>query len=57
MAAGAYPHHPIHPDLERFMASRMGTHTIEIPASHVSLISHPQEVANLILQAAGQETH
>ncbi|WP_027796551.1 alpha/beta hydrolase [Paraburkholderia acidipaludis] len=45
----------INPDLERFMASRMKAHTIEIDSSHVSLISHPQEVANLILQAAGQQ--
>lgn len=44
----------INPDLERFMAKRMGAHTIELPASHVSLLSRPQEVANLILQAAGQ---
>ncbi len=43
----------INSDLERFMAKRMGAHTIEIPSSHVSLISHPKEVANLILQAAG----
>jgi pimeloyl-ACP methyl ester carboxylesterase len=43
----------INPDLERFMAKRMKAHTIEIPSSHVSLISHPQEVANLILEAAG----
>jgi pimeloyl-ACP methyl ester carboxylesterase len=43
----------INPDLERFMAKRMNAHTIEIPSSHVSLISHPQEVANLILEAAG----
>jgi pimeloyl-ACP methyl ester carboxylesterase len=43
----------INPDLERFMASRMKAHTIEIPSSHVSLLSHPQEVANLILEAAG----
>ncbi|MGF6767883.1 pimeloyl-ACP methyl ester carboxylesterase [Paraburkholderia sp. GAS199] len=45
----------INPDLERFMANRMKAHTIEIPSSHVSLISHPQEVANLILEAAGQQ--
>jgi pimeloyl-ACP methyl ester carboxylesterase len=42
----------INPDLERFMAKRMGAQTVEIPASHVSLLSRPQEVANLILQAA-----
>ncbi len=45
----------INPDLERFMATRMKAHTVEIDASHVSLISHPQEVANLILEAAGQQ--
>ena len=37
------------PALERFMAKRMGATTIEVRASHVSLISHPQE----ILKAAG----
>ena len=44
----------INPDLERFMAKRMGATTIELKSSHVSLISHPQEIADLILQAAGQ---
>jgi pimeloyl-ACP methyl ester carboxylesterase len=43
----------IDPDLERFMAKRMGATTIEVRASHVSLISHPQEIAELILKAAG----
>jgi len=43
----------INPDLERFMARRMGARTIEVKASHLSLISHPAEIANLILQAAG----
>jgi pimeloyl-ACP methyl ester carboxylesterase len=43
----------INPDLERFMAKRMGAKTIEIKASHLSLISHPQEIADLILEAAG----
>ena len=42
----------INPDLERFMAKRMGATTIEVRASHVSLLSHPQEIANLILKAA-----
>lgn len=45
----------INPDLERFMAKRMGATTVELPASHVSLLSHPQEVANLILKAAHAE--
>jgi pimeloyl-ACP methyl ester carboxylesterase len=44
----------INPDLERFMAKRMGAKTIEVKASHLSLISHPQEITNLILNAAGQ---
>lgn len=44
----------INPDLERFMAKRMGAKTIEIKSSHLSLISHPQEVTDLILEAAGQ---
>jgi len=42
----------INPDLERFMAKRMGATAIEVKASHLSLISHPQEIADLILQAA-----
>jgi pimeloyl-ACP methyl ester carboxylesterase len=43
----------INPDLERFMAKRMGADTIEVKASHLSLISHPQEIADLILKAVG----
>ena len=45
----------INPDLERFMARRMGARTIEVKASHVSLISQPDTIAKLILEAAGQE--
>jgi pimeloyl-ACP methyl ester carboxylesterase len=44
----------INPDLERFMAKRMGAKTIEIKSSHLSLISHPDEITHLILTAAGQ---
>jgi pimeloyl-ACP methyl ester carboxylesterase len=44
----------IDPGLERFMAKRMGAKTIELKASHLSLISHPDEIAGLILEAAGQ---
>jgi pimeloyl-ACP methyl ester carboxylesterase len=46
----------INPDLERFMAKRMGATTIEVKASHLSLISHPQEITDLILRAAGHRT-
>jgi pimeloyl-ACP methyl ester carboxylesterase len=42
----------INPDLERFMAKRMGATTIEVKSSHLSLISHPDEIARLILEAA-----
>ena len=44
----------INPDLERFMAKRMNAKTIEVKASHLSLISHPDEITRLILEAAGQ---
>jgi pimeloyl-ACP methyl ester carboxylesterase len=43
----------INPDLERFMAKRMGAKTIEVKASHLSMISHPQIIAQLIIEAAG----
>ena len=42
----------INPDLERYMAKRMGAKTIEVKASHLSLISQPDTIANLILDAA-----
>jgi pimeloyl-ACP methyl ester carboxylesterase len=44
----------INPDLERFMAKRMGARTIEVKASHLSLISQPDTIAKLILEAAGR---
>ena len=40
------------PDAERMFASRMGATTIEIPSSHVAMVSHPGEVAQLIKTAA-----
>jgi pimeloyl-ACP methyl ester carboxylesterase len=43
----------INPDLERFMAKRMGAKTIEVKSSHLSLIFHPDEITRLILEAAG----
>lgn len=42
----------INPDLERFMAKRMGATTIEVKASYLSLISHAQEITDLILKTA-----
>jgi pimeloyl-ACP methyl ester carboxylesterase len=44
----------INPDLQRFMAKRMNAKTIEVKSSHLSLISQPDAIANLILEAAGQ---
>jgi pimeloyl-ACP methyl ester carboxylesterase len=44
----------INPDLQRFMAKRMGAKTIEVQASHVSLISRPDAIAALIVEAAGR---
>ncbi|UZK66309.1 alpha/beta fold hydrolase [Sphingomonas sp. M1-B02] len=43
----------INPDLERFMAKRMKAKTIELDSGHLSLVSHPDSVARLILEAAG----
>lgn len=45
--------HTINPDLQRFMAARMKAQTVELEASHVSLVSRPKDVAQLILTAAG----
>jgi pimeloyl-ACP methyl ester carboxylesterase len=42
----------IAPELERFVAERMNAHTIELDAGHLSLVSHPREIADLILEAA-----
>ncbi len=42
----------INPQLERFMAKRINAKTTEIKASHVSFLSHPNEVAKLIEAAA-----
>jgi pimeloyl-ACP methyl ester carboxylesterase len=42
----------IPPDAERQFAQRMGATTVEIPSSHVAMLSHPAEVAGLIEKAA-----
>jgi len=43
----------IPPDAERQFASRMAAVTIEVPSSHVAMVSHPDEVTQLIKTAAG----
>jgi pimeloyl-ACP methyl ester carboxylesterase len=40
------------PDAERQFAARMGATTVEIPSSHVAMVSHAAEVADLIEKAA-----
>ena len=42
----------IPPDAERQFARRMGATTVEIPSSHVAMVSYPDEVADLIERAA-----
>jgi hypothetical protein len=42
----------INPDLERFMAKRIGATTREIASSHSSQVSHPGDVFQLILAAS-----
>ena len=42
----------IPPDAERQFAKRMGATTVEIPSSHVAMVSHPGDVAELIETAA-----
>jgi pimeloyl-ACP methyl ester carboxylesterase len=42
----------IPPDAERQFASRMGATAIEVASSHVAMVSHPGDVAQLIEQAA-----
>ena len=42
----------INPDLQRFEARRMGATVLEVASSHVSPVSHPLQVFQLITQAA-----
>ncbi|MDH5821871.1 alpha/beta hydrolase [Luteimonas sp. RD2P54] len=42
------------PDLQRFLAKRMGANVVELESGHLSLLTRPQEVARLILAAAGR---
>lgn len=44
--------HSIPPDLERFMGKRTGGKVFEIKGSHLIFISHPEEVADIIEEAA-----
>jgi len=42
----------IPPEVERQFAARMGATTVEVPWSHVALVSHPQDVLALVQAAA-----
>ena len=44
--------HTVHPDLERFLAKRMGAATTEVASSHVPMLSHPDVVIDVIRTAA-----
>jgi pimeloyl-ACP methyl ester carboxylesterase len=42
----------VQPDLERFVAKRMGAHTYDLDSSHVAMLSHPDFVLDVIRTAA-----
>jgi pimeloyl-ACP methyl ester carboxylesterase len=42
----------IPPDAERLFAKRMGANTIEVPAGHLAMVSHPAETVKMIVSAA-----
>jgi pimeloyl-ACP methyl ester carboxylesterase len=42
----------VHPDMERFVAKRMGATTTEVASSHVPMLSHPDLVIDVIRTAA-----
>ena len=42
----------IPPDAERQFAKRMGATTVEVMSGHLAMVSHPEEVAQLIETAA-----
>src|SRR5215218_2302756 len=48
--------HIIPPDAQRQFAQQMNATTISVNASHASLVSHPDEIAQLILEAAKGST-
>lgn len=43
--------HTTTPDLERFVAKRMGATTVEVDGGHLSMVTHPRVIADLILDA------
>ncbi|MCE3556109.1 alpha/beta hydrolase [Pseudonocardia sp. RS11V-5] len=43
----------IPPEAQRQFAARMGATTVEVPTNHVAMVSHPEDVLQLITTAAG----
>ncbi len=43
--------HTVHPDLQRFLAKRMGATTVEADSSHVIMLSKPDVVIDVIRKA------
>lgn len=41
------------PELQRFLAGRMGAHVEELDCGHLSLVSHAHDIARMIIAAAG----
>jgi hypothetical protein len=48
--------HQIPPDVQCKFAKQMNATTISLASSHASLVSHPSEIAKLILDAAKSPT-
>ena len=46
----------VHPDLQRFVAKRMGTTIVETNSSHVIMLSQPDLVIDVIRKAAASVT-
>jgi pimeloyl-ACP methyl ester carboxylesterase len=46
----------IAPELQHFLAGRMKAKTIEVAASHVSMLSHAKEIAELIIAATATKS-
>jgi pimeloyl-ACP methyl ester carboxylesterase len=44
--------HTVHPDLQRWVSSRMGATVTEVESSHVPMLSQPNVVIDVIRQAA-----
>jgi pimeloyl-ACP methyl ester carboxylesterase len=42
----------VQPELQRFVAKRMGATTVELSASHVPMLSQPHAVLDVIRNAA-----